>query len=93
MVARYGGEEFVVLLPETDKEEAVKVAEMLRQKIESMGIPHERSPVSNFVTVSIGVTSTVPDFNSSYEDLFKVVDTALYQAKNAGRNQVKFLPG
>lgn len=91
MAARYGGEEFIVILPETEKEEAVKIANMLRQKIEALHILHEQSPVSNYVAVSIGVTFTIPNINSSYEDLFKVVDKALYQAKADGRNQVKFL--
>ncbi|NLF43576.1 MAG: diguanylate cyclase, partial [Bacteroidales bacterium] len=91
MAARYGGEEFIVLLPDSGKEEAIKIADMLRLKTESMNIPHEKSSVSNYVTVSIGVTSTVPDGNSSYQDLFNVADRALYQAKNAGRNQVNFL--
>lgn len=92
LVARYGGEEFIVLLPDSGRDEAIKVADMLRQKIESMNIPHEKSLVSNYVTVSIGVTFTVPNINSSYEDLFKVVDRALYLAKDVGRNQVKYLP-
>lgn len=91
MVARYGGDEFIVLLPDAGKEESIKVAEMLRLKIDAKNIPHEKSSVSNYVTVSIGVASSVPDSNSTYEDLFKVADRALYQAKNAGRNQVNFL--
>jgi diguanylate cyclase (GGDEF)-like protein len=91
MAARYGGEEFIVILPETEKEEAIKIANMLRQKIEALNIPHEKSPVSSYVTVSIGVASTIPNMNSSHDDLFKVADKALYQAKDAGRNHVKFL--
>ncbi|MFT4106351.1 MAG: diguanylate cyclase [Lacrimispora sp.] len=91
MAARYGGEEFVVLLPETGKEEALEIAAMLRQKIEDLNIPHEKSMVSDYVTVSIGVTSAVPDLNSLYQDLFGVADKALYQAKDAGRNRIKFL--
>jgi diguanylate cyclase (GGDEF)-like protein len=91
MAARYGGEEFVVLLTETGKEDAIKIANMLRQKIEALTIPHRQSSVSSYITVSIGVTFTIPNSNSSLSDLFKVVDKALYQAKAAGRNQVKFL--
>lgn len=91
MAVRYGGEELIVILPETEKEEALKIADMLRQKIEALHIPHEQSMVSSYITVSIGVTSTVPNINSSHEDLFRVVDKALYQAKTDGRNQVKFL--
>ena len=91
MVARYGGEEFIVLLPDSEKEDALIVAERLRLKMESMNIPHEKSSVSDYVTVSIGVTSKIPDINSTFEDLLHVADKALYQAKNAGRNQIKFL--
>lgn len=74
-----------------EKEEAIKNADMLRQKIEELHIPHEKSLVSNCVTVSIGVAYTIPNNNFTHEDLFKVVDEALYQAKNGGRNQVVFL--
>lgn len=91
MAARYGGDEFIVLLPDSGKEEVIKVGTMLRKKIESLNIPHEKSSVSNCVTVSIGAASTIPDNNSIYDDLFKVVDSALYIAKEAGRNQVKYL--
>lgn len=91
MLARYGGEEFVVLLVEVNKEEVIKIADMLRQRIEELNIPHEKSLASNYVTVSVGCTVTVPSSNSSYLDLFNTADKALYQAKDAGRNQVKFL--
>lgn len=91
MAARYGGDEFIVILPETEKEEAIKIAGMLGQKIEALHIPHGQSTVSSYVTVSIGVTLTIPSINSSNEDLFIVADKALYQAKAVGRNQVKFL--
>ncbi|MGC4019280.1 MAG: diguanylate cyclase [Muricomes sp.] len=91
MLARYGGEELIVLLPGSSKEEAIKTADMLRKRVENLAIPHENSPTGDYVTVSIGCTSAVPAMNSSYQDLFNIADEALYQAKNAGRNQVKFL--
>lgn len=91
MLARYGGEEFIVLLTGAGKGDTIKAADMLRQKIEALGIPHEKSPVSNCITVSIGCSCMVPDHDSSYQDLFNIVDKALYQAKNAGRNQIWFL--
>lgn len=91
MLARYGGEEFIVLLAGADKENVIKTANMLRQKIEDLKIPHEKSPVSNYVTVSIGCTFMIPELNSSYKDLFNIADKALYQAKYGGRNQIKFL--
>ena len=90
---RYGGEEFIVILPEAEKKEAIKIADMLRRKIEALHISHVYSPVSRYVTVSIGVASTIPNINTSSEYLFKIVDKALYQAKADGRNQIKFLNG
>ncbi|NMA67954.1 MAG: diguanylate cyclase [Desulfitobacterium sp.] len=92
IAARYGGEEFIILLPDTKKNDALKIAEMLREKVESQMIPHRKSSASPYVTISIGVTSTIPDRNSSYEELFKLADRALYQAKGAGRNRVVFAP-
>lgn len=91
IAARYGGEEFVVILPETEKEEAIRIANMLRQKIEALHILHANSTVSSYVTVSVGVTSMIPNNNLSYEDLFDFADKALYQAKKDGRNQVNYL--
>ncbi|MGI6150521.1 MAG: diguanylate cyclase [Christensenellales bacterium] len=90
MVARYGGDEFVVLLPETEKEEAMRTAEMLRQKVEALRIPHASSTVSDYVTVTIGVTSLVPNQDLGHADLFGFTDKALYEAKSEGKNQVKF---
>lgn len=91
LAARYGGEEFVVILSELEKDDAIKVARLLQMKIENLNIPHERSPVSPWITVSIGVASRVPDLDCSADDLFMTADKALYQAKAAGRNQVKYL--
>ncbi len=91
MVARYGGDEFVAILPETGKEEAVDIADMLRRKIEALHVPHAHSTVSGYVTVTIGVTSLIPNKNLSYKNLFRFADKALYEAKIDGRNQVKFL--
>ncbi|WKY43048.1 diguanylate cyclase [Eubacteriaceae bacterium ES2] len=90
MAVRYGGEEFVILLPETNKNEALKTAHMLLEKIEGRGIPHCQSLVNDYVTVSIGVSSMVPSLLSSPEKLVAEADAALYQAKNNGRNQVQY---
>jgi len=90
LAVRYGGEEFVVIMPETGKPEAIKKALLLRKTIEDLNIPHKCSPVSPWVTASIGVTSMIPDIECSPNELFLAVDKALYQAKAAGRNQVKF---
>ncbi len=88
MVVRYGGEEFIVLLAETNKSEALLNAHRLLEKIEALAIPHEGSLVKNCVTVSIGIATLMPDRHSHHEDLVKMADKALYQAKKNGRNQV-----
>ncbi|MCK5686897.1 diguanylate cyclase [bacterium] len=87
--ARYGGEEFVILLPETSLEGAVDMAEQVRRNIEEMKIEHIKSLPSGTVTISLGVAITEEnDPVSSWEELIKNADTALYKAKEQGRNQV-----
>ncbi|WP_373483048.1 diguanylate cyclase [Acetobacterium sp.] len=93
MVVRYGGEEFIVLLSETGKEEAIQNANRLREKVEALAIPHAESVVKDCITVSIGVATLLPDTHSNHEDLVKIADKALYQAKSQGRNQVVFRDG
>ncbi len=86
--ARIGGEEFIVVLPETSLAGAVKVAEKIRKNIEKAGIKHESSPVYGLVTASMGVASSENEDLSSYEQLVKNADLALYEAKKRGRNRV-----
>ena len=91
MAVRYGGEEFVVLLSETGKEDALKIADLFLKKFEALAIPHEGSLVKNCITVSIGISTLLPDNHSRHEDLVKIADKALYHAKSNGRNQVVYL--
>ena len=86
LAARYGGEEFVVLLPFTGAEEATKIAEKLRARIEALAIPNEASPF-RVVTASIGITAAVPSRDMSSSDLVEAADRALYGAKKT-RNAV-----
>lgn len=88
LVARYGGEEFAVILSNTDAEAAVCIAENIRLSVENLKIIHQQSPVSKYVTLSLGVVSKIPtlDFNSSA--LVALADEVLYQAKKQGRNRV-----
>ncbi|MCO7222745.1 diguanylate cyclase domain-containing protein [Pleionea sp. CnH1-48] len=88
MVARYGGEEFSVLLRKANKSRAVKVANKLCQSIFLLRIPHESSPTSEYLTISIGVASCPPKHKCNNKQLFEAADEALYQAKSNGRNQV-----
>jgi diguanylate cyclase (GGDEF)-like protein len=80
-VARYGGEEFVVLLPETEKQQAAKAAERIRK-----GIAETILSTGDRLTVSIGVASYPEDAQNNVE-LASRADQALYQAKERGRNQ------
>ena len=86
-IARYGGEEFVVVLPNTNQQGAILIAEELRAGIESMNLQHEHSKVADHVTISLGVASVVPNQNLSLTKLISMADDALYEAKEAGRNR------
>jgi len=90
LVARYGGEEFAVILPNTNSEGALIVAEEIREAILMLKIPHLQSKFSQYVTLSLGVASVIPTKDLTLEDLINQTDQALYQAKNQGRNQVYF---
>ena len=87
LVARYGGEEFVALLPYTDLDGAIIVAEQIRSAIANLEIHHQNSDISNIVTVSVGITSLLPSPKQKSSTLIKQADVALYSAKQKGRNR------
>ena len=82
--SRYGGEEFAVLLPYTHIEEAKIVGERLRKAVETTPIPIDKKNIN--VTISMGLAEF--DVKESGEELFKRADSALYEAKEGGRNRV-----
>ena len=84
--ARYGGEEFMLILPETDAASANKVAQRCRDLIFKEQIMHAKSQVSQLLTISIGVASTIPAHKDEPVSLIEAVDKRLYQAKQKGRN-------
>jgi diguanylate cyclase (GGDEF)-like protein len=89
LVARYGGEEFAMVFPHTPAERAFQLAEQVRSTVADIALPHAASPVSEHVTLSIGVASRiprpgVPDARTLLED----ADRNLYLAKHRGRNRV-----
>ncbi|HEV7671934.1 MAG TPA: diguanylate cyclase [Thermoanaerobaculia bacterium] len=88
LVARYGGEEFAVLLPATDLAGALKVAERLREGLETLALPHEAVPEGH-VTASFGVAAFTPLLGQEPEELIEAADLALYRAKSDGRNLVR----
>ncbi|MBF0264087.1 MAG: GGDEF domain-containing protein [Gammaproteobacteria bacterium] len=81
---RLGGEEFIILLPKINIDDALKKAEILREKIEQTKIQFNEFDIS--VTSSIGVSTQCADIN--IDELLKNSDKALYEAKNSGRNRV-----
>ena len=86
--ARYGGEEFAVVMPDTDVHGAMIVAERLRKAVEDLRMPHADSTLSDYVTISLGLASAYPETIESPDELVRLADHALYQAKNAGRNRI-----
>ncbi len=85
-LARYGGEEFVALLPFTDVEGAIRIAENIRAKIEATAIPHKFSTHGDCITASVGI-ATQSGAAIDAAELFKIADEALYNAKANGRNR------
>lgn len=88
LAARYGGEEFAVVLPETGEEGAMHMAENIRRRVEDLNVPHSASDVSDRVTISLGVATVRPGAHSIHSLVITEADTALYEAKSAGRNRV-----
>ena len=91
-VARYGGEEFGFILPNTTADGALIVAQRIHDEVLKLGLIHEKSTVSEFITVSIGIISCVPTPNDEMESAVALADSALYQAKSEGRNRSSVHP-
>jgi diguanylate cyclase (GGDEF)-like protein/PAS domain S-box-containing protein len=87
LVARIGGEEFVVVLPNTESEGALLVANEICASLGSRQLPHSSSPFG-IVTISIGCATLVPQIGRYAPDLIAMADHAMYAAKRSGRNQV-----
>jgi len=87
LVSRYGGEEFMVLMPNTNLDEARKRAEHARCLIMEAKISHEQSTASQYVSISGGVATTTP-VDGVYHDLEKYADENLYRAKDQGLNRI-----
>lgn len=87
MLARYGGEEFVAILPHTNQSGAAELAASFHDRIRQLALPHDKSPISPLVTISIGVASVIPSQALSPSQVMAMADEALYRAKNSGRNK------
>lgn len=86
LFARYGGEEFIIVLPETDGEGGLCVADRIRSLVEKHPFQYEGKVYS--ITVSIGLSSTTGDETLTPHELIRQADEKLYQAKSLGRNRV-----
>ena len=87
ILARYGGEEFVVILPNANAELATKIGTRIIQTVQQLNLPHAASEISEWVTISLGITEGIPTQEISPDFLIYRADQALYQAKQQGRNR------
>lgn len=87
-VSRFGGEEFCIVLTSKEPIDAKHEGEVLRQAIEQLYLDHQYSPISSYLTVSIGMADCQNHSLSNQKDVLQVADKALYEAKEQGRNRV-----
>lgn len=91
MLARYGGEEFVLILPNMPEDHAMLFAKKLIAAVNQLALAHQKSKNGQFVSISIGVSTYDPTQHREASALVDAADTALYKAKQQGRNQACFL--
>jgi len=88
LTARYGGEEFALILPDTDLGGSASIAEEAREAVAQLRMPHERSAVAPYVTISGGCAVLVGEIYMTESQLIGVADKNLYEAKRLGRNRI-----
>jgi len=90
-VARYGGEEFAIILPQTDAEGAIHIAEEVRLSVKTLALPFDSEKLSSspnhVITISLGVASIIPSDNNDVGSFFLAADQALYESKRKGRDR------
>ena len=90
VAARYGGDEFVLVLPDTDSNGALRIADRLQKIVEDLRISHPGSPKSGVLTLSQGVATAFPNRKGSFAGLLLEADRALYGAKHMGRARIEY---
>jgi diguanylate cyclase (GGDEF)-like protein len=90
LLSRYGGEEFAAILPQTDAAGALAVAERMQAAIAALQIAHPASPMSKYLTVSLGIATGTPQSHQAATDLVNSADQMLYLAKQQGRNRIVY---
>jgi diguanylate cyclase (GGDEF)-like protein len=92
-VGRYGGEEFIVVLPNTPLEGAYEVAENIRKRIIDLEIVHSEKSKGKLLSISLGVTSLIPNKENTIEKAINEADSALFYAKENGKNRTEKYTG
>ncbi|MEQ8961232.1 MAG: AAA-like domain-containing protein, partial [Coleofasciculus sp. C2-GNP5-27] len=91
LVARFGGEEFAIIVPRMEGEQAVQLAEQIRERVKALNISHDPYRMcgySSIITLSLGVASMIPHPESDQSNLVQVADEALFESKRQGRDRV-----
>ncbi len=88
LLARYGGEEFIIFLPDTDLAGARRVGETIRQNLAQLKIRHDASKTNQYVTASIGCSTSQVTTGRTLEDLINHADQILYRSKESGRDRL-----
>ena len=88
LVVRFGGEEFLIMLPGTDTIGAQHVTKSVHQRLRDCRIPHESSSVGDYVTLSMGVVTCIPNPQLQVDDVIQKADEALYESKRLGRDRM-----
>lgn len=91
IVSRYGGEEFVLVIPNSNREKTTELLKKIQNTLAQAHIEHNKSQVSNIITVSMGIYNCIPPASENYSTALKKADEALYEAKENGRNQWCFV--
>src|SRR6185295_6325689 len=87
LAARYGGEEFGIILFDTKREQAERIADEILEAVRQLGIAHQDSSAAPVLTISVGIACVVPAARRSWAGLIQLADQALYAAKDGGRNR------
>ncbi|WP_370462543.1 diguanylate cyclase domain-containing protein [Pseudomaricurvus sp. HS19] len=90
LLARYGGEEFVLMLPNTDRDAALALAQKCCQLVKELRVPHAASATADVITISAGLATMIPNDHTDADSLFSAADKMLYLAKQNGRNRVEY---
>jgi diguanylate cyclase (GGDEF)-like protein len=86
LAARYGGEEFIGVWHDLEPEAATRIIEEIHAGIQALAVPHAQSEAAGVVSLSVGMVTLVPHHGQKFDDILKLADAALYQAKDNGRN-------